>query len=113
MRTYLLEKYKDARVDASFVENDGQIIDCMPYELHPNAALDGADPPIAEPPPTPGHEYKDEASPPHAATATVSIQNQLPPPLYKETLKGWPTGTSLLYRRCWYSASIWVRTLSS
>jgi hypothetical protein len=26
MRTYLLEKYKDARVDASFVENDGQII---------------------------------------------------------------------------------------
>jgi hypothetical protein len=45
MRTYLLEKYKDARVDASFVENDGQIIDCMPYELHPNAASDGADPP--------------------------------------------------------------------
>jgi hypothetical protein len=98
MRTYLLDKYNGARVDTSFVENDGQIIDCIPYELHPNAASDGANPPLPEPPPAPEPEYNDEASPLHAATATVSIQNQLPPPLHRETLKGWPTGTSPLYR---------------
>jgi hypothetical protein len=51
MRAYVLDLYKDVTADASRIEGDGQVVDCVPEDRHPAVRLSYGDfkPPGAPP----------------------------------------------------------------
>src|SRR5262245_13479699 len=95
MRTHLLDLYKDVRVEASFVETDGQVIDCIPADQHPAAKRwNGIT--ISAPPKAPPAPESYETTPPYAVTpATREITNRLP---WTHTTQDFPHGTTPMYR---------------
>jgi hypothetical protein len=98
MRTYLLDLYKDVRVEKSFVEFDGQAIDCVPAEQHP-AARRWKSITIAAPPKSPPALESYDTTPPHAVTpATREIASRLPWTQYRDTAQDLPDGTTPMYR---------------
>jgi hypothetical protein len=101
MRTYLLNLYQDVNVDTSFVDNDGQVIDCIPDEQHPAVRRSNDDiistPSAAQPAP---ESY--ETSLPHFKSPSIGeISGALPRPQYQdsvETRRQYPPGTIPMYR---------------
>ncbi len=101
MRTYLLDLYRDVNVDTSFVENDGQVIDCIPDEQYPAVrrsndyivSTSSAAQPVPE-------SY--ETTPPHFASPSIrEMSDALPRPQYQdsaETRRQYPPGTIPMYR---------------
>jgi hypothetical protein len=98
MRTYLLDLYKDVRVEASFVETDGQAIDCIPTDQHPAArrwkGLTFTTPPEVLTTP----RSQDKGLPRAVTPTTGEVTNRLPWALYRDTVRGFPAGTTPLYR---------------
>jgi hypothetical protein len=99
IRAYILDRYKDMRADASYVENDGQIIDCIPAELHPAASEwnDYTSEPPA--PPTPTDPESTGGGPPRPASPAIKeLRNMIAQPQFRDATNTIPAGTTPVYR---------------
>ncbi|WP_431045455.1 neprosin family prolyl endopeptidase [Streptomyces sp. P1-3] len=95
MQAYVMDLYKGVSAVESFVETDGQVIDCVLDDLHPAARRWGGlavapaegPPQVAEP---------DESTPPDPRSREI-VQPQ-PQPQDPGTARAFPAGTTPLYR---------------
>ena len=102
MRQHLQHLYKDVRVVASFVENDGQVVDCIPVEHHP--AVKRSDDktlsttvPAAQPAP----ESRETTPPSFTSPSLKETSDALPRTRDQEgaeTRTQYPPGTIPMYR---------------
>ncbi len=98
MKAYLLDLYRDARATESFVDADGQIMDCIAEEQHPAARRwNGVS--LPEPPEAPPSPPTVETEPPHPVTpSNRAIANVLPRDHFREAARAAPPGTTPMYR---------------
>jgi hypothetical protein len=97
MRAYLLDLYRNVSVVESFVEDDGQITDCIPEDQHPAVRRwNGVH--YATPPEAPPAPELDEAAAPHQVASHTEATSILPRHLYQEQARDFPAGTLPRYR---------------
>lgn len=68
MRAYLMDLYDGVEAETSYVESDGQVIDCIPRERHPSARRYASEV-IPDPPP---EVDRSSAPPPHFVSSSPS-----------------------------------------
>lgn len=97
MRAYLADRYSGMRAEASFAEDDGQIVDCIPAHLHPAASDWNEDSGGVERPAPPEPEAPESygGDPPSAASPAVAIV--APRPGFRD-FGAVPAGTAPVYR---------------
>ncbi|HEY0695427.1 MAG TPA: neprosin family prolyl endopeptidase [Kribbella sp.] len=101
MRTYLLDLYKGVTVDTSYIENDGQVIDCIPEDQHPAVRRSNGNVIAAPPAAPPAPESYETTPPPFLSPTTTEISGALPRSQYQngtETRPQDPPGTLPMYR---------------
>jgi hypothetical protein len=101
MRTYILDLYDNVNVDTSFVENDDQVIDCVPDRQHPAVRRSNGDIMAMPTESQPAPESYRGTPPPFTSPSTREVSDAVPRPQHQasaERRRQYPEGTTPMYR---------------